>query len=255
MITYRLENNVTTKLVGDINKNTTDIIIKKASYPYNNPIVPSENEIGTMTLIDDSSRPTKIEIIYFTNFFDNGDGTLTISNVQRGKENTSKQSFVSGSVVTQSLTREAINSLINGINDNSSVSMELSGDILNLKKDWQDSPAYSISLSDISNWNEAFSWGDHSSYGYLTDIKSESLGDLSDVDLDDLADKKVLKWSSYLNRFIMMEDNNTTYVSSDFNHNQLINYNPKEHIDWTEDQNGNDYVHKNNIKIIDGGTF
>jgi len=48
----------------------------------------------------------------------------------------------------------------------------------------------------ISDWNTAYSWGDHSIEGYLKDITNESIGDLSDVDLTDIADGKILKYNS-----------------------------------------------------------
>lgn len=245
---FKLENNVTTKIVNGLSENSTIIIIEKTSEPYNDPIAPNENEIGVMTLIDNHLKPEKIEIVYFKNITDNGDGTLTLTGVERGKEDTPKQSFVSGSTATQSLTREAIDRFIAGINKNYSVSMELSGNVL-------DMPAYGISLTDISNWNDAFSWGNHSEYGYLTDIKSEAIGDLLDVDLTNISNNKILKWNETSKKFEISADENTTYVSSDFNHDGLTNYKENEHIDWTKDQNDSDYIHKNNINLIDGGTF
>jgi len=48
----------------------------------------------------------------------------------------------------------------------------------------------------ISNWDTAYGWGDHSAEGYLKDITGESIGDLSDVDLTDIANGKILKYNS-----------------------------------------------------------
>lgn len=127
MTIYKLENNVNTKIVGDIDSSTTNIIIKKATSPYNDPIHPDTGEVGTMTLIDDHSVPTKIEIVYFTGYTDNGDDTLTLTGVQRGEENTTPKSFVSGSVATQTLTRDAINSLIDGISYSITADVSLGG--------------------------------------------------------------------------------------------------------------------------------
>lgn len=111
MTIYRLENNVNTTLVDPIDSSTTVIRINTAVEPYNDPIVPDTDEVGTITLIDDVSNPSKIEIVYFTGFTNNGDGTLTLTGVNRGQENTTQYSFSSGAVATQSLTRDAINSL------------------------------------------------------------------------------------------------------------------------------------------------
>jgi len=52
-----------------------------------------------------------------------------------------------------------------------------------------------------TNWNTAFGWGDHSTEGYLKAITSESIGDLSNVDLTDLADNKILKYNSITSKF------------------------------------------------------
>lgn len=233
---YRLENNVYTYLDKNIDKNSTSIRVKKAVHPYNDPIAPSSNEIGVLTLIDNHESTTKIEIINFTGFTDNGDGTLTILGISRGKENTLPQNFVEGSIVTQSITREAINNIIANINS--------------IESDWDGSAASTISISDIDNWNTAFSWGDHSTFGYLTTISNESLDDLSNVDLSGAVDGDVLRYDFFNNKW-----KPDRYTSSDFDHNELQNVDENEHIDWTEDQNGNKYINKNNIQIIDGGSF
>ena len=43
------------------------------------------------------------------------------------------------------------------------------------------SGSYSILTNNSTNWNTAFSWGDHSLQGYLTDITTQRLDQLSDV--------------------------------------------------------------------------
>jgi len=43
------------------------------------------------------------------------------------------------------------------------------------------SPASGITLADLTNWNEAHSWGDHSAENYLKNINSLSIDELSDV--------------------------------------------------------------------------
>jgi hypothetical protein len=43
------------------------------------------------------------------------------------------------------------------------------------------SAAYNITSTQITNWDTAYGWGDHSTQGYLTDITGESVTDLTDV--------------------------------------------------------------------------
>jgi hypothetical protein len=85
---------------------------------------------------------------------------------------------------------------------------------------------YTLPFADNSaNWNTAFGWGDHSAQGYLTsETDSQSLSILGDQ----------LTISN--GNTITLPDNDTTYVSSDFTHNNLSGVNPNEHIDWTADQ-------------------
>jgi len=68
-------------------------------------------------------------------------------------------------------------------------------------------PGFTSLLTDYAftdnstNWNTAFGWGDHSTEGYLKAITGESIGDLSDVDLTDIADGKILKYNSTTSKF------------------------------------------------------
>jgi hypothetical protein len=51
---------------------------------------------------------------------------------------------------------------------------------------------------------------------YLTGITGQSISDLSDVDsIAGIVDGKILKWDT--NKFVVADDENTTYTSSDFN--------------------------------------
>ena len=49
---------------------------------------------------------------------------------------------------------------------------------------------------------------------YLVNINSESVGDLSDVDLTGIDDNKILKWQT--DKFVVADDENTTYTASSF---------------------------------------
>lgn len=46
-----------------------------------------------------------------------------------------------------------------------------------------------------ANWDTAYGWGDHASGGYLSDITSENLSDLSDVTITSIASGEILKWN------------------------------------------------------------
>ena len=85
------------------------------------------------------------------------------------------------------------------------------------------------------------------------------LNDLSDVDTSGEADNKILKFNSGTGNFEIADDENTTYTSSDFDHNsltnthnlttdidhnQLTNYESAEHIDWSVSQTEN--IHSDN---------
>jgi len=165
---YRLENNVFTFLVKNIDKHSIDIRIAKSKYPYKDPIKPENGKIGLLTLIDDNNKPTKIEIIHFSDFTDEG-SYYSLIGVERGKEGTARKSFPMNSIVTQSITKDVINYLM-----------------------------------DLSENNEKYY---NNLYDEFVDLKNyiESL------------DSKL--------------------------------------VDWTEDQQKEYYIHKNNISHIDGGTY
>jgi len=113
---YRIQNNVYTTLASGINSTTTTITIDKASSPYQNPIEPGNGKIGLLTIIDSQSEPTKIEIIKFTGYIDNGD-TLTLTGVERNQEGLGSNSFDSGAVVVQTISRDTFNNLQNNIDN------------------------------------------------------------------------------------------------------------------------------------------
>ena len=55
------------------------------------------------------------------------------------------------------------------------------------------SPANNILTQNITNWNDAYGWGDHSTAGYLTSIGG--IGGHTDVTLSTLQDAQLLKYS------------------------------------------------------------
>ena len=71
------------------------------------------------------------------------------------------------------------------------------------------SPANNILSQNITNWNDAYSWGDHSSAGYLT--STGSINSHSDVTIATLQDGQLLKYSVANSRW---ENWNPTYLTS-----------------------------------------
>ena len=47
----------------------------------------------------------------------------------------------------------------------------------------------------VSNWNTAYTWGDHGVAGYLTDITSSSVGSLSDIAISGPQNNQLLKYN------------------------------------------------------------
>lgn len=84
-----------------------------------------------------------------------------------------------------------------------------------------------------TNWDLAYGWGDHSLEGYLTIV---AFDDLSDVDLTGIADGKIVKYDLATTTWVIADDDNTTYTSSDFTHDDLTGVTANEHIDWTTSQ-------------------
>lgn len=94
------------------------------------------------------------------------------------------------------------------------------------------------------NWDTAYGWGDHSAEGYLKNIESESVGNLSDVDLTGIDNGKILKYNGTSGAWEIADDNDTTYEAgtgigltgtifstndSEIDHNSLSNYAVGEH--------------------------
>ena len=54
--------------------------------------------------------------------------------------------------------------------------------------------SYSIITDSSTNWDTAYSWGDHSSAGYITGISSLSINALSDVAITSSTNNQILRW-------------------------------------------------------------
>lgn len=105
---HELVNNVRTTIAGaGITAASTSVIVNKTSAPYKDPPQPSsaaDATRGVITFMDSLSNPTKIEIVYYLGWADNGDGTITLSGLQRGREDTIASAFSAGQYAVQMLT-------------------------------------------------------------------------------------------------------------------------------------------------------
>lgn len=90
---------------------------------------------------------------------------------------------------------------------------------------WDKSAGISITESQISDLGN-----------YLEDITRESIGALSDVNDTGKDTNKVFKYNAVSGDWEIGDDNNTTYTSSDFTHDDLTGFVANEHIDWTVSQ-------------------
>ena len=71
------------------------------------------------------------------------------------------------------------------------------------------SPAGSITLAKLSEWNAAYGWGDHGAAGYLTSL---ALPDLSDVTISSLVTGDLIKYNASASRW---ENFTPTYLTSE----------------------------------------
>ena len=71
------------------------------------------------------------------------------------------------------------------------------------------SPAGSITLAKLSEWNAAYGWGDHSTAGYLTQV---ALPDLTDVTISSLVTGDLIKYNSSTSKW---ENFTPAYLTSE----------------------------------------
>ena len=69
------------------------------------------------------------------------------------------------------------------------------------------SAAGGITSGNITNWNAAYQWGDHSGQGYLTTLSASSIADLLNVSNQAPSDGQVLKWSQAQGKWAPGTDN------------------------------------------------
>lgn len=105
------ENNVRVFLATPLSSGANAVTCTNAVAPFNNP--PAE---GVVTITDDFRSPTVFEIMRYTSFADNGDGTFTLSGLTRGLEGTGDSSWGAGAGLFMAVTAgqlDEMNLLIN----------------------------------------------------------------------------------------------------------------------------------------------
>ena len=96
------------------------------------------------------------------------------------------------------------------------------------------SPASNILLQNITNWNLAYGWGDHSTAGYLTSLGS--INGHTDVNIGTLQDGQLLKYSVANSRW---ENWNPNYLTSYTETDPLFTTSPAGGITATNITNWN----------------
>jgi len=132
LLSYNMRNNVRSTLSDSITAIDTSITLNKATGIYVDPPEPTADSLNTasiITLVDSLTSPTKLEIVKYELFTDNGDGTITLGSCTRGYEGTVASAFSSGEYAYQSITVGSLTSpLLHQRFDSSHVQMDGSGD-------------------------------------------------------------------------------------------------------------------------------
>lgn len=108
-----MDNNVRVTLAGPISDSDNELTFNKnPGAPFRDP--PSLEAISAdrsvLTLYDSLTNPTKIEVITYGTFVENGDDTVTLGGIERGCEDTVASAFDAGAIMIQALTRESTRS-------------------------------------------------------------------------------------------------------------------------------------------------
>jgi len=139
------------------------------------------------------------------------DDSMTIV---RAQESTLAQAFVAGSLVELRVTAQGV---YDAVSDE--VTSELgsyldkatydpttvAGDVFDMDNMVEGSTNKILTAAEranlataaagFSNWDTAYSWGDHDAVGYLTDITTQNIGTLADVTITSIASGELLKWN------------------------------------------------------------
>lgn len=137
-----------------------------------------------------------------------------VMTIERAQEGTSGIPFVAGSAFEQRITAQSI---VDAVSDEVSTRLTpyldkatydptaVAGDAFSMDNMVEGTDTKILTASErtdiataaagFSNWDTAYSWGDHVAAGYLTDITTQNFGTLSDVTITSVASGEILKWN------------------------------------------------------------
>jgi hypothetical protein len=105
---HSLANNVRAALTSSITSGATSFTVAAAAAPNANPPAATSAVPGILTIVDSMSAPNALEVVTYTGRVVNGDGTVTLTGVTRGREGTVAQAFNAGAAVFQAVTADVM---------------------------------------------------------------------------------------------------------------------------------------------------
>ena len=202
-MTVKLKNNTASTLAVDISDSVLSMIVA-ASTGDSFPSL-GAGEYFYATLQDANGN---IEIVKVTA---RTSDTMTIVRAQEG---TTARAFVAGSLVELRVTAQGV---YDAVSDE--VASELgsyldkatydpttvAGDAFDMDNMVEGSTSKILTTAErsniataaagFSNWDTAYSWGDHDAVGYLTDLTAQNIGTLADVTIASVGAGEILKWN------------------------------------------------------------
>lgn len=109
MSAFTLLNNVKVSLAATITSAITTLTFNNPAAPFN-PVSVNSGEVGCITLVDDPTNPTKIEIVTFTGS-SSAAGVVTCTGCTRGAEGTTAQAWSNGTLAFEAATAAVLKSL------------------------------------------------------------------------------------------------------------------------------------------------
>lgn len=107
----KMKNFVRVEVAAPASAVATQVLVTTATPPYQSPPLGG----GVLTLADDMSNPTRLEVIYYQIAADNGDGTLTLTGVERGAESTASHDWSVGDAAFQAPTAGAMQAIAKNV--------------------------------------------------------------------------------------------------------------------------------------------
>lgn len=103
-----IANNVRSTLANGAATGDGTLTVSDATGVFQNPPIPTAGFPGLVTLIDNLTTPTKIEVVTYTGVTNNGNGTRTLTGCTRAREGTTAQTWGVGTLVICAPTRALI---------------------------------------------------------------------------------------------------------------------------------------------------